>query len=312
MRGRAVRQIDYRLTRHLWMFLAVAEEGHFGRAAEKLGMTQPPLSEHIKTLESALGVTLFDRSRRGTKLSAAGAALLPAVRRFAGQAADLERIAREVAEGQSGVLNVGAITSAMTEIIPQWLTTLRQTNPRLSIAIQEIDSVEAAPGLLDGTLDIAFYRLDGRPGKGLDGFAVTYDSLWVAIPDNHPQANETALPLSALAGHPLVMPSRVVSPAYFDSIVSACRANGLVPRILHEVRSIASQLAYVSCGQGAALVPQSMGRLAPENVKIVPMVEDISIVTTAVAWPTERHAPLAAQAIEVMRRIIADDGTALD
>lgn len=293
------------------MFLAVAEEGHFGRAAEKLGMTQPPLSEHIKNLEAVLGVTLFDRSRRGTRFSVAGAALLPAVRRFADQAADLERTVREVAEGQTGVLNVGAITSAMTEIIPQWLNHLQQTNPNLSIAIQEIDSVEAAPGLLDGTLDIALYRLDGPPGKGLDGFPVIYDRLWAAIPNYHPQSDKSELPLSVLAGHPLVMPSRAVSPAYFDSIVSACLANDLVPRILHEVRSISSQLAYVSCGQGAALVPQSMARLAPENVKVVPLVEEISIVTTAIAWSTERHSPLAAQAIEAMRHITAEDSAAV-
>ncbi|MCY4336661.1 MAG: LysR family transcriptional regulator [Litoreibacter sp.] len=305
MKDDAVKQSNHLLTRQLWMFLAVAEEGHFGRAAEKLGMTQPPLSEHIKTLEASLGVTLFERSRRGTKLSSAGAALLPAVIRFADHAAKLELTVREVAEGQLGVLNVGAITSAMTEIIPLWLAELRQTNPNVSIAIQEIDSVEAAPGLLDGTLDIAFYRLDGHPGKGLDGFPVTYDRLWVALPENHELSAMPKLPLVALAGHPLVMPSRAVSPAYFDSIVGACRTHDLTPRILHEVRSIVSQLAFVSCGQGAALVPQSMRRLAPENVRIVPLLEEISIVTTAIAWPTERHSPLAEQAIQVMRRIAA-------
>ena len=306
-----MKQINHLLTRQLRMFLAVAEEGHFGRAAEKLGMTQPPLSEHIKNLEAALGVTLFDRSRRGTKLSTAGVALMPAVMRFADQAANLERTVREVAEGQSGVLNVGAITSAMTEIIPQWLNKLEKTNPDLSIAIQEIDSVEAAPGLLDGTLDIALYRLDGHPGKGLDGFPLTYDRLWVAIPENRELSDMPKLPLTALAGHPLVMPSRAVSPAYFDSIVSACRAHELVPRILHEVRSIVSQLAFVSCGQGAAFVPQSMGRLAPENVRVIPLIEEISIVTTAIAWPTERHSPLAAQAIEIMRWITSEGSTAV-
>ena len=135
-----MKQIDFRLNRQLWMFLAVAEEQHFGRAAERLGMTQPPLSEQIKTLESALEVTLFDRSRRGTKLTAAGLALLPAIRKFMDQTADLERTAREIVSGQTGILNVGAITSAMTDVIPKWMAHLRHSNPDLTVSIHEIDS----------------------------------------------------------------------------------------------------------------------------------------------------------------------------
>lgn len=298
-------QLDFRLNRQLWMFLAVAEEQHFGRAAEKLGMTQPPLSEHIKTLETTLGVMLFERSRRGTKLTAAGTALLPAVRRFADHAADLERTVKEVAIGQAGILNVGAITSAMTDIIPQWMHRLRETIPHLTVSIHEIDSVEAAPGLRSGALDLAFYRLDGSPGEGLDGFPVTFDKLWVAMPADDPRADEARIPLSSIAETPLVMSSRRVSPVYFDSIVAACRRNGLLPRILHEVRSISSQLAYVSCGQGFALVPGAMRRLAPQNVRVVPLVEDIAIVTTAVAWPADAHAPMRDRSLEVLRGLIS-------
>lgn len=298
-----MKQIDFRLNRQLWMFLAVAEEQHFGRAAERLGMTQPPLSEQIKTLESALEVTLFDRSRRGTKLTAAGLALLPAIRKFMDQTADLERTAREIVSGQTGILNVGAITSAMTDVIPKWMAHLRHSNPDLTVSIHEIDSVEAVPGLRDGLLDMAFYRLDGAPGDGLEGFPVTYDKLCVAMPLDHPNSNAGQVPLSSISNSPLVMSSRKVSPVYFDSIVSACRRYGLNPRILHEVRSISSQLAYVSCGQGLALVPGSMRRLVPENVRIVPLAEDVSIVTTAVAWPTNRHAPLTDQAVDVLRKL---------
>lgn len=303
----AMKQIDFRLNRQLWMFLAVAEEEHFGRAAERLGMTQPPLSEHIKTLETALGVDLFDRSRRGTKLTAAGTALLPAVRKFADQASDLERTIREIAAGQSGILNVGAITSAMTDIIPLWLHMLRQSTPDLTVSIHEIDSSEATPGLLGGGLDLAYYRLDGAPGEGLEGFPVTYDKLWVALSRDHPLADTEQIPLSTISDSPLVMASRDVSPVYFDSIVAACRKHGLTPRILHEVRSISSQLAFVSCGQGVALVPGSMKRLAPENVRVVPLIEDISIVTTAVAWPANKHAPMTDLAVNVLRDLMSDD-----
>ena len=117
--------IDFRLIRQLWMFLAVAEEQHFGRAAQKLNMSQPPLTEQIKVLEQSLKMQLFERSRLGTRLSPAGAAILPAVRQFAGQVEQLERVVREISSGQSGVLHVGAITSAMLETVPPLLDALK-------------------------------------------------------------------------------------------------------------------------------------------------------------------------------------------
>ena len=105
--------INFRLIRHLWMFLAVAEEEHFGRAAERLNMSQPPLTEHIKQLEQALGMVLFERSRRGTKLTAAGYSILPAVRKFAEQMQRLQTTVQEIADGNSGILHIGAITMAL-------------------------------------------------------------------------------------------------------------------------------------------------------------------------------------------------------
>jgi len=108
--------INFRLIRHLWLFLAVAEEQHFGRAAKRLGMSQPPLTDQIQTLEQALKVKLFERSRRGTKLTPAGAAILPAVKKFAEQLERLELAVREAATGQRRMLTVGAISSAMVEV----------------------------------------------------------------------------------------------------------------------------------------------------------------------------------------------------
>ena len=144
--------IDFRLIRQLWMFLAVAEEQHFGRAAKRLNMSQPPLTEQIKVLEQSLKLQLFNRSRKGTQLSPAGAAILPAVRQFAGQVERLERVIREVAAGQSGVLHVGAITSAMLETVPPVLDSLKRGHPNLTVLVSEIDSVDAVPALEAGNL----------------------------------------------------------------------------------------------------------------------------------------------------------------
>lgn len=292
---------DVRLIRQLWMFLAVAEEQHFGRAAQRLHMSQPPLTAQIKVLENALRLQLFERSRQGTTLSPAGAAILPAVRQFAEQAARLERVVREVAAGQSGVLHIGAITSAMLDTVPALLQALRQSHPRLTVLVQEIDSVEAVPRLQAGELDLAFVRLDGEIGGGIATLPLTEDRLAVALPKDHALAALPRVRLGSLANEQLVMSARQVSPVYFDMLTAVCRAHGFAPRITHEVRSVTAQIAYVGCGQGVALVPASMRRLAPENVVVRPLRERVIVVTAALAWNTERHHPLVDVAVDWLR-----------
>jgi len=295
--------IDYRLIRQLWMFLAVAEEQNFGRAAARLAMSQPPLTEQIKVLEHSLKLQLFERSRRGTKLSPAGAAILPAVRQFALQVEQLERVVREVAAGQSGVLHVGAITSAMLDTVPPLLNHLKQAHPGLTVFVREIDSVDAIPGLEAGELDLAFARLDGEVGNGIATMPLTEDRLAVALPEGHALVSQARVRLKSLDGEQLVMSSRQVSPVYFDMLTNVCRTHGFAPRVLHEVRSVASQIAYVSCGQGVALVPASMRKLAPANVMIRPLHEKVLVVTAAAAWNASRHHPMVDGAIVWLRGV---------
>jgi DNA-binding transcriptional LysR family regulator len=296
-----VSTIDFRLIRQLWMFLAVAEEHHFGRAAKRLNMSQPPLTEQIKVLEQSLKLQLFERSRRGTQLSPAGAAILPAVRQFAGQVEQLERVVREVAAGQSGVLHIGAITSAMLDTVPPLLNELRQAYPHLTVFVREIDSAEAIPGLEAGELDLAFVRLDGEVGSGIATLPLAEDRLAVALPKDHALAALLRVRLRSLGAEQLVMSSRQVSPVYFDMLTAICRSHGFAPRILHEVRSVASQIAYVSCGQGVALVPSSMRKLAPENVVVRPLKEKVMVVTAALAWNTNRYHPMVEVAVSWLK-----------
>jgi len=294
--------IDFRLIRQLWMFLAVAEEQHFGRAARRLGLSQPPLTEQIKTLENSLKIQLFERSRRGTKLSPAGHAILPAVQRFASQVEQLEAVIREVAAGQSGVLNVGAITSAMLETVPPLLEALRAAHPNLTVFVREIDSAEAIPGLESGELDLAFVRLEGDVGSEISTLPLAEDRLAVALAKDHTLAALPRVRLRALEAEQFVMSSRQVSPVYFDMLTSVCRSHGFSPRVLHEVRSVASQIAYVSCGQGVALVPSTMRKLAPDNVVIRPLKERIVVVTAAMAWNKNRHHPMVDVAVALAKR----------
>ncbi|EUB74283.1 transcriptional regulator, LysR family [Pseudomonas sp. GM41(2012)] len=289
--------INFRLIRHLWLFLAVAEEQNFGRAAKRLGMSQPPLSEQIQVLEQALKVKLFDRSRRGAKLTPVGAAILPAVRKFADQLERLELAVEEAVAGQSGMLTIGAISTAMFDVLPGLIEQLKSDYPHLTVSVREIDSVEAVPALEAGDIDLAFARLDGDLGASIKSLPLTKDRLVVALPSDHPLAARTRISLSSLATEPLVMFSRKVSPVYFDNLIATCRASGFSPRVLHEVRSVASQIAFVSCGQGIALVPAALKKLAPDNVVFRSLSQKLNVVTTAVAWNADRPNPLVEELV---------------
>ncbi|RKF50116.1 LysR family transcriptional regulator [Paraburkholderia fungorum] len=294
--------VNFRLVRHLWLFLAVAEEGNFGRAARRLNMSQPPLTEQIQILEQALKVRLFERSRKGAQLTPVGAAILPAVRKFADQLERLEFAVREAVEGHSGLLTIGAITSAMVDVLPPLVTRLKAEYPQLTISVREIDSAEAVPALLAGDVDLAFARLEGDLAPTIESTPLKQDRLVVAVPSEHPMASLTRIRLATLSNENFVMFPRHVSPVYFDSLIAACRANGFSPRILHHVRSVASQVAFVACGQGIALVPESLRSLASENVVFRPLKENVSVVTIAMAWKTDRDSPLITSVLSSLGR----------
>ncbi len=293
--------INFRLMRHLWLFLAVAEEQNFSRAAKRLGMSQPPLTEHIQVLEQALKVQLFVRSRKGAQLTPAGQAILPAVRRFADQMAQLELAVREASAGQTGTLTIGAISSAMLDVLPAYLDRLRARYPQLSLSVREIDSADAVPALTSGEVDLAFARLHGELGGHIQTLTLAQDKLAVALPADHRLAGSTRIRLKSLADETFVMFSRQVSPVYFDSLVAACSAHGFSPRILHDVRSVASQIAFVGCGQGIALVPAGLKRLAPSNVVLRPLAEKLEVVTTAVAWSSGSSNPALSLALDELK-----------
>ncbi|MGE8371849.1 MAG: LysR substrate-binding domain-containing protein [Pseudomonas putida] len=297
--------INFRLIRHLWLFLAVAEDQNFSRAAKRLGMSQPPLTEQIQALEQSLRIQLFTRSRRGAQLTAAGAAILPAVRKFADQLERLELAVHEAVAGHAGVVTIGAITSAMIDVLPQLIERFKQDHPLVTVSVREIDSAEAIPALEAGDIDIAFARLEGNLGRHVQSMPLSEDRLAVAMPKDHPLAASEAIELKALADETLVMASRDVSPVYFDYLVGLCKASGFAPRIVHQVRSVTAQVAFVSCGQGIALVPTSMDKLAPGNVLVRPLQPEVKVVTTAMAWHGVNGNPLVDAMIDQAKQVFA-------
>ncbi|UOO80990.1 LysR family transcriptional regulator [Uruburuella testudinis] len=292
--------INFRLIRHLWLFLAVAEEEHFGRAAAKLGMSQPPLTEQIKQLEHALKVKLFERSRRGTQLTPVGRAVLPAVQQFARQLQQLESAVQEAVTGHSGTLTFGAITVAMLEVLPPLIEEIKRRHPDITVRVREIDSAEAVPLLQAGEIDMAFARLDGYLGADIRSNTLLRTPLAAAVPKSHRLSGKAQISLADLADEAFVMFERKVSPASFDALLATCRQAGFSPRILHEVRSVSLQIAFVGCNQGVALVPASLTQLLPANVVLLPLQEATRITTVAAAWQHTRDNRLIASVLTVL------------
>jgi DNA-binding transcriptional LysR family regulator len=213
----------------------------------------------------------------------------------------LELAVREATAGQSGTLTIGAISSALVDAIPPLVEQLKHAHPDISIAVREIDSAEAVTALQAGELDLAFARLQGELGSEISTKLLGRDRLAVAMPLTHRLAASRTVRLGQLVDEPFVMFMRRVSPVYFDSIIAGCQEHGFSPRVLHDVRSVAAQVALVGCGQGVALIPAGLKRLAPANVLVKPLKEAIEVVTTAVAWRRSSINPALKLALSTWR-----------
>jgi DNA-binding transcriptional LysR family regulator len=293
--------MDLRLVRRLGHFLAVAEEGHFGRAAKRLGLSQPPLTAQIQALEREAGVRLFDRTGRGVRLTRAGEALLPLARRLAGQAREVEALARELRAGRHAPVALACVTSALFDFLPPLVRGLQAALPEGAIGVREMDTADAMDALRRGEVDLALLRGDRDAGP-IRLLPLGEDHLCVALPEGHALlAGPDPLPLALLAEAPMLALPRAISPAYADSMIAACHAAGFTPRTVREVGSAMAQLGFVAAGLGVALVSSGMARLSPPGVAFRMLAGPIRAVGVALAWHAEREG----EAVERARGLAA-------
>jgi DNA-binding transcriptional LysR family regulator len=237
-------------------FVAVAEELHFGRAAERLHMSQPPLSQAIKALEHRLGAELFVRSTRSVSLTSAGTVLLQHCRQLINAAEAAETATRHAAGGQLGQIRIGAVTSAFFDPLPEVLASFRETRPRVEVVLQELDTHDAVLALRERAIDVALVRQLATP-QGLERVTLLEEEFVLAVPAAWELEDDDPADLSAVAELPWVWLPRHISPDYHDQVVACCRSNGFAPAVTNSAHSIVSQLAMVACGIGVALVPES-------------------------------------------------------
>jgi DNA-binding transcriptional LysR family regulator len=253
--------------RHLRQFVAVAEELHFGRAALRLHMTQPPLTQAIHALEAALEVRLFERTKRSVQITPAGQALLQHARKLLHAAEDLPRLVRAAAAGLSGHLRLAFVSSIAYGPLPDWLRRFRELHPDVHLQLREATLDVQLTAFDADEIDLGFvlHAPDAAP-PGFGAWTALREPMLLALPADQPAAARRTLTMAVAGQEPLVIFPRAIAPSLFDAVLASYRAHGLTPRIAQEAIQMQTLVNLVSAGMGVAWVPESVSRLQRPGV----------------------------------------------
>ena len=253
--------------RHLRYFVVVAEELHFTRASQRLGIGQPPLSQQIQQLEQEIGSQLFRRLPRGVALTEAGLAFFFDAKAILAQVERATRNVQRIARGDQGAITVGMINSApFNPRIPRILREFRQRFPQVQLSLTEASTPELAKDVLAGTLDAAFVRPLISDDPGLIVEPLFEEDVLIALPTGHPLTKHKSLSVGQLAREPFVLFSRVIGSGLYDEIIAACTRAGFSPRIEQQASQVTSIVNLVAAGLGVSMVPESMKQINSQGV----------------------------------------------
>ncbi|GBQ66678.1 transcriptional regulator [Ameyamaea chiangmaiensis NBRC 103196] len=272
--------------RHLRYFVAVAEELNFTRAAVRVGIGQPPLSQQIRDLERDLGVALFVRRPQGVVLTEAGTAFLPEARLVLEGAERARERARLAQQGHTGHLSLGLTSSAaFNTAVSHTVRRFRQAWPNVTLRLMERNSVYLLERMYEGELDAAFYRPGLSDPEGLRLLRLRDEPMRVILPISHPLAAQRTLHLSALAEESFVMFPRDTGLSLFDNILTACRAAGFEPRVAQEAPQISSVVNLVAAELGVSIVPVSISSIRVDGVVYRRLAAPAPMATLGLAAP---------------------------
>jgi len=280
--------------RRLRYFVAVAEELHFGRAARRLNLSQPPLSMQIRTLEREVGAQLLVRSQRHVALTDAGRVLLDEARRLIAHAEAAIVHTRRAASGEVGRLAIGFVSTVDYSILPALVRRFRREHPGIDLRLLELTGDRQQALLLSGELDLGMSVLP-PPAPALSRRPVYRESLIAAVPSTHRLAgNPRPVDLARLADEGFVLFPRPLAPGLHDLVIAACQRAGFAPRLAQEAIQMQTILGLVAAGLGVALVPACMSRLQRDDVRYLALRSPSSIVETAAIWHTDNRSPALA------------------
>ncbi|GHE22781.1 LysR family transcriptional regulator [Halomonas urumqiensis] len=272
--------------RQLRYFLVLTEELHFGHAAKRLHISQPPLSASLRQLEEELGVQLLERSSKHVALTSAGEAFQRQARRMLEQLTESRTLVRRIAASASGLVRVGFTPAMLFRQLPTALKALQASHPGIDIQLMERNSAEQIAAIEAGQLEIGFIHSIPLP-ETLSAITIADEPFLCCLPRYHPLSSRDALSISDLVGEPLVMFNRKLAPHYYDRIVSLFHIADQTPSIKHEVSHWLTIVALIAHGMGVALVPQALAGSMFTNVVFLPLADMDVRHQSQCIWLTE-------------------------
>lgn len=289
--------------RHLRYFLVVAEELHFSRAAERLDIAQPPLSQMISRLERELGVSLFHRTKRQVSLTEAGVVFVEEARRTLAQAEQAIQRVRRAGRGELGRLTVGFIGSAAYSVLPPIVRRFREQYPDVDVTLQELSTGQQIRALREGQLQIGFLR-PFAPEPTLKSTVVVREPLVVALPEHHRLSQQTKISMRMLANEPFILFPRSLAPELYDQVIGLCQQVRFSPRVVQEAMQLPTIVSLVAAGIGVAVIPASLQNLGRAGVHYRPIREATPKAELVVAWRTEQPSAL----LQSFLRVVTEEG----
>lgn len=290
--------------RHLHYFIAVAEELNFSRAADRLHMAQPPLSQQIRQLEEELEFTLFHRTKRRVELTEAGHIFLTQARQVLQQLEHAIQIGRQASRGEVGQLTVGFVSSTAYNILPPVLQAFRRSIPHVTLELQELTTREQMQAVLEGKLDVGFVRPPIENSE-LVSTVIFRESLIVALPEAHSLHKHKKISIKLLANEPFILFPRVVAPGLHDLVLSICLQAGFSPQVAQEAIQMQTIVSLVAADMGVAIVPFSLQNLQRQGVIYKPLQESTPMVEIVVISRREPTA-IAQRFLEITTEICHD------
>jgi DNA-binding transcriptional LysR family regulator len=277
--------------------VTVAETLHFGRAAERLDIAQPQVSQRVRRLERELGFPLFDRGHHVVTLTSGGSLIVDQARRVLAAADRLEVLADGIASGAAGVVRIGVVGSALFGALSQLLAPCRVQFPELELNVREMETPEQVAAMNDGTLDLGFLRPPAP--AGMRTRVVWSEPLVVALPAAHPLTRRECIVGKDLGGQRIVMLPREAGPGYWDQAAAAVTGTGALLEPSDTADHVTTLLGMVALGTGMTLVPESMRTLQLPGVEYRPL-EPTAVIDLAVAMPISSPTPAAAQVLDTL------------
>lgn len=290
--------------RHLRYFLAVAEELSFSRAAERLNMAQPPLSQQIQRLEALVGHELFERRPR-VRLTAAGEALLPAARRVLVQVEQGVEATNRAARGEVGLVTVGFAASMILSVIPPVVRAFRKRFPAVDLQLREMSSAAQVAALRDGQIDAGFLREPAPADPEIRCEPVGEEAFVAVLPPEHPLASRQEVALESLANEPFVHFPRPVAPGLYDRILELCQEAGFRPRVVQEAQEWLTIVGLVEAGVGVSLVPESFQKLKWGEAVYRPLGSAIRKSPITLCWRAGGERPVVQAFLRTAREALS-------